>query len=67
MGYPTNLYPSNTHSNLQGPSSSEINLWCQSIKDVFPPKLQFMLPLAQDTKVITTSTLERIFSGINPT
>jgi len=38
VGYPTNLYPSNTHSNLQGPSSSEISLWCRSIKDVFPSK-----------------------------
>jgi len=61
LGYPTNFLPSNTHNNLQGPSSSKISLWCWSIKDVFPPKPQSMSPLAQDTKVITTNTSEHIF------
>ena len=61
LGYPKKLYTSKTHNNLQGPSTLEISLWCRSIKDVFPPKPHFMSPLAQDTKVITTSTSEHIF------
>ena len=57
LGHLTNFLPSNTHSNLQGPSSSKINLWCRLIKNVFPPKPHSMLPPAQDTKVIIAGTL----------